>query len=115
MDTPQEVEVWFVMPALRRQFVFSLKKQGLKQKNIAKMLGITEAAVSQYLRNKRGDAIKFSEGVLKEVEATCARIVDNNSFRTEFQNILKKIRESRYICSICHDHIESKKNCKICY
>ena len=115
MDTPQEVEVWFVLPALRRLFVLSLKKQGLKQKKIALILGITEPAISQYLRNKRGDNIKFSEDIIKDVDDSCSRIVNNSSFRTEFQNILKKIRETRYICSVCHDHTDSKENCKICY
>ena len=32
MDTPQEIEVWYVLPALRREIAIALKKQGLKQK-----------------------------------------------------------------------------------
>ena len=53
MELPQEIELWYVIPAIRKQLVIELKRKGLKQKAIAPILGITEAAISQYNRDKR--------------------------------------------------------------
>ncbi len=116
MDTPQEVEVWFVLPALRRQYVVALKKEGLKQKDIAKVVNLTEAAVSQYLKKKRGDVIKFKDEVLKEIQASAKKIASKEAeYRKEFQIILKKLKQSRFICTVCHDHTKADKECEICY
>ena len=115
MDTPQEVEVWFVLPALRRQFVIALKKQGMKQKEIASLMNLTEPAVSQYLKNKRGDSIEFTQEIEKNIEESCKRIDNEKKFKKEFQNLLKKVRVSKFICRVCHDHIKTEDNCKICY
>lgn len=46
-----------VLPAMRAEMVFRLvQQQGMTQSDAAKRLGITRAAVSQYLSRKRGDA-----------------------------------------------------------
>ena len=46
---PQEIETFYVIPSLRRQLALCLKEKGMKQKDIAQLLGIDTAAVSQYL------------------------------------------------------------------
>lgn len=116
MDTPQEVEVWFVLPALRRQYVIALKKEGLKQKDIAAIVNLTEAAVSQYLKKKRGDAITFNMKTLDEIQVSAKKIVaKKREYRREFQNVLKKLKHSRFICTVCHDHTNTDDECEICY
>lgn len=116
MDTPQEVEVWFVLPALRRQYVLALKQEGLKQKSIANIVNLTEAAVSQYLKKKRGDAITFSKEILQDIQSSVKKIVAKKSdYRHEFQNVLKKLKHSRFICTVCNDHTNSNDECEICY
>ena len=62
MITPQELEVWYILPAIRRELTISLKEEGLKQRQVAEILGVTEAAVSQYIKSKRAKAIKFNIG-----------------------------------------------------
>ena len=37
----------------RRELTIALKKKNIKQKQIASILGVTESAVSQYMKNKR--------------------------------------------------------------
>jgi len=45
------------LPAMRAEMVSRLvRQQGMSQSDAAKRLGITRAAVSQYLSRKRGDA-----------------------------------------------------------
>ncbi|MBI2110228.1 hypothetical protein HYT51_00405, partial [Candidatus Woesearchaeota archaeon] len=42
---PQEIEVFYIIPALRRQLAIEMKKNGLKQKRIAELLLIEDATV----------------------------------------------------------------------
>lgn len=115
MDTPQEVEVWFILPAVRKQLAIEMKKTGMKQKDIASALNITGAAVSQYLTKKRGEEITFDGQTLAEVSESAERIRLGEPVRTELQRLMQKIKKSRLICSVCHDQINTSDSCEICY
>ena len=68
MRHPQEIEVWYIMPAIRKELCrVLLTKHKLTQKEIAKRLNITGAAVSQYKKDKRGQHVNLPEGVLSEI------------------------------------------------
>ncbi len=55
MLTKCEYFVENIVPSIRRELAYILyKKYGLSQSKIAELLGITQAAVSQYLRGARG-------------------------------------------------------------
>ena len=53
---PQEIEVWYILPAIRKELVRVFKEKGKSGKEIAFLLGITPASVSQYGKDKRGGA-----------------------------------------------------------
>ncbi|AJF61420.1 TPA: hypothetical protein HA239_04410 [Candidatus Woesearchaeota archaeon] len=115
MDTPQEIEVWFILPGLRREFVVALKRQGIAQKKIARLLNISEPAVSQYLSNKRG-ATTFNDALHKEIDASAGKIIAKKSdFRTELQKMLRIIKKTRFICGVCHEHLDTEDDCEVCY
>ena len=57
---PQEIEVWYIIPALRREFASILKEKGFPQKQIAEKLKLTESAVSQYLKLKRAKDLEVA-------------------------------------------------------
>ena len=44
---PQEIEVWYLIPAIRAELAKELLKEGINQTKIASILNITNAAVSQ--------------------------------------------------------------------
>jgi len=116
MDTPQEIEVWLILPAVRSAYVSEFKKNGLKQKEISSAMGLTEAAVSQYLKNKRGNKVAFSESIIKIIKDSVKRIIAEKSvFREEFLKTLKEIKKNKFICSVCREHSESNDQCNICY
>ena len=116
MDTPQEVEVWLILPALRKQFVIFFKKIGLRQKEIAESMDLTEAAISQYMSGKRGGGLRFPDPVLKEVESSCRKIAGNkSSFQTELQRCLKVVKKTKFICGICNKSISVPPDCEICF
>ena len=81
---PQEVEVWYILPALRRELAKVMKfDRGQAQKTIARMLGVTEPAVTQYMLSKkdkpkrsRGDQVKIPESLKPELLKSADTMID---------------------------------------
>ena len=63
MKPPCEIVVWYVIPAVRSELAKGLLNCGMKQKDISKLMDITQPAVSQYITDKRGSGIKFNDNV----------------------------------------------------
>jgi hypothetical protein len=84
--------VWYLLPLIRKEFAKSLiKDHGLTQRKAAEKLGITEAAVSQYVSKKRGDS-KITDAVIqREIKESTKRIINGD--------ILVMKTET---CRICH-------------
>ena len=94
MKIPCEIVVWYMLPTIRKGVAKELVEvHGLTQSKVARIFGVTDAAVSQYLRNKRGDydVVVNSPGfpmVQEEMAAAASRIVNTGSdFATEICNI----------------------------
>ncbi|MBI3623489.1 helix-turn-helix domain-containing protein [Candidatus Pacearchaeota archaeon] len=114
---PQEIEVWYLVPALRREIAKNLiTKHNLSQRQAAKILGITESAISQYLSSKRATEINFSKQELGEIEKTTQEIIKNPKNTTEFLYRLSvKFRGSDFICKLHRKHDPSfSKDCRLC-
>lgn len=112
MKQPQEIEANFVIPAIRKQLTVELSKNKLNQKNISELLGISGAAVSQYVKSKRATAnIKFNKIILAKIKESAKNISNNKSCTVkEINNICSFIRKSNCLCKI-HKSIEDTK-CK---
>jgi len=54
---PCEHALWYVLPQIRAELARELVERGLSQKDAAEKLGLTPAAVSQYLHKKRGSSL----------------------------------------------------------
>jgi predicted transcriptional regulator len=103
---PQEIEVWYIIPAIRKELsrIFS-KKYGLSFEQAGKILGISKAAVSQYLSRKRANKFKLPEEVKKEIEKSATLIIkDNKRAVSEIEKILRSIRERKCSCSVCRKY-----------
>ena len=112
---PQEIEVWYILPGLRRELTKSLISQGLNQKEIALKLGVTESAVSQYIKDKRASSIKFDNAVIKAIEGASKRIAKNGNIMKEIQKLNSLMRKNKFICKIHHKYDPSlPKNCDVC-
>lgn len=117
MDLPQEIEVWYVIPALRKELAKALLELSLTQKQIAAKLGLTEPAVSQYLKGKRGGDIKFSPAVMMRVKASAKKIVDSKAKSAslkEIQRICRYLRQREHLCKIHKSLNKDLKNCRVC-
>ena len=55
MKIPCELIVWYVLPSIRRELARELvEKHKFTQAEVARRFGVTDAAISQYLKSKRG-------------------------------------------------------------
>ena len=79
---PEEIDVWYVFPALRREIAVELKKIGMKSNKIAELLGITKAAVSQYLSGKRASKISFTDNMKSKIKNAAVKIKEGASVVT---------------------------------
>lgn len=65
---PCEIISWQVLPAVRREIsIYMTSEKNISRKDVAQKLGLTEAAVCQYIKHKRGGSHKFSDKDLKKI------------------------------------------------
>ena len=108
---PQEIETFYVIPTLRRYLALYMKKQGLKQKDIAALLMINTATISQYQSNKRGHQLNFDSATLTEIKKSALVIQDRLSYLRETQRLLQFIRSTKELCTIHKKFSEVPKGC----
>jgi len=110
---PQELEVFYIIPTIRRYLTVYMKELGKPQKEIAKILGVQESTISQYVRHKRAAEINLSQEIESKIKEAVSRI--NNSFDVirETQQVLKVIRDSGEMCKIHKQLADIPENCDI--
>jgi len=97
MKTPCEIIVWNIVPIIRKEFAIKLiQDHGLTQRNAAKKLGITEAAISRYVSGKRGAIEITNKKVLNEITKS-VEIINKNNGKTTLDEICR-------ICKILQDY-----------
>ena len=115
LHEPQEIEVWYVLPTIRSQITKELKKLGLTSIKISEILGLSKAAVSQYLNDKRAKNIDFPKVILDKIVVIADIIKDDPSKMTfEVQNLLKEIRNSKLLCKYHKIHSKIDEKCTVC-
>lgn len=97
----QGVELNKLIPAIRKKFIELLEKKGLNDSEIAKRLGVTKAAVSQYKNKKRGKNITFPANLKEDIEKSSDRIFKGKSANSEINNLLSRMKKTRFTCCIC--------------
>ena len=109
---PQEIEVWYILPALRKEFTRQMLEKNLTQKAIAKKLLLTESAVSQYLNGKRGGDIEFNNEIKEDIRKSVDNILKTGNLIQELQQLCRKIRENGFLCEIHRKHGIVSKECE---
>jgi len=95
MKLPCEQALWYVLPQIRADIARELVKGGLNQKEAAEKLGITPAAVSQYMNKKRAGKIKLPIDYRQMIEAAVKDILENNGDDAISVTICKCCAKSR--------------------
>lgn len=112
---PQEVEVFYILPAIRSRMAAALKEQGMKQKDIAEILCVQESTISQYLSSKRAAEVKFNSAIDKEIAAAAKRIKTKEDLIRETQKILELARKEKILCSVHKSVADVEHDCEVCF
>lgn len=111
---PQELEVWYLLPAIRKEFAKEMIKEGLSQREVAEKLCLTEAAVSQYIKGKRGSDVEIGGAIRKDIKKSVKKILKGDCVIGEIQCICNKCKKKMILCRIHKKHGNVSGECKIC-
>jgi predicted transcriptional regulator len=123
MLLPSEIESKSLIPAIRAILSKKLiKDYNLKEETVAKLLGITQAAVSNYIRGIRGDIslvtkLENNLEVMKMINDISKDLSTNKAYlpstMTKFIQLCNYMRYTFIICDV-HHSIESNIDKSIC-
>ncbi len=102
--TTCEYMMWSGLPVIRKGIAESMIYDfGLSQKETAEKLGVTPAAICQYISKKRGKVEISDENVLGEIKISAKSIISNgeNHIIPETCRICKILRGSGEFNLIC--------------
>ncbi|WP_233564756.1 transcriptional regulator [Methanohalophilus sp. RSK] len=93
-ETPCQVVVWDVLPAIRAALAKELVDNGVTQQEVAKLFGMAPSAVSQYLTKKRGYRIEFDDEIKVSIVSLAVDIQDGrvDDLSHRFCDICRQLR-----------------------
>ncbi len=114
---PQELEVWYLIPAIRRELAKCFTQDyNMSQKGASDVLGITESAISQYIKEKRGAELKFNKSEVIKIKKAAEKIIKDkvNAGKHLFELSLE-LRGTDSLCELHKKHDPSiDKKCDLC-
>jgi hypothetical protein len=121
MILPEELASKSVIPAIRALVVKRLvEEHGMTQQQAAKLLGVTQPAVSKYLHQKRGAAIRLNG--IKEIDQATGEIASMVSSRrvkplevmSKIEAACEYVKRNRYMCDL-HKRLEPGMDIEACH
>jgi predicted transcriptional regulator len=123
MLLPSEIEAKSLIPAVRAILARKLiREYSLKEEDVAKVLGITQAAVSNYVRGTRGDLELISKlesvkEIMRMVDEIARDLSTNKAYTpstlAKFVGLCNYMRYTLIICDV-HHNMESNIDEQIC-
>lgn len=120
---PCELAVRVVIPSLRALVARELtQKYSMRQEEVASALGVTQSAISQYVRNARGRTLNL-EGIdpVHAIIENAAELIATDRASTGQINLLyckacRVVRERKLLCEIHRkfDPIYHVEGCEAC-
>jgi len=121
MILPEELASKSVIPAIRALIVKRLvEDHGMTQQEAAKLLGVTQPAVSKYLHEKRGAAIRLIG--IREIDQATTEIAEMVSSQkaqpievmSRIEAACEYVRRNRYMCDL-HKKLEPGMDIDSCH
>ena len=120
---PCEIASKSVIPALRAMVARELiEEYGLKQEQVAARLGVTQAAVSKYRHQVRGEAVQLeSAPEVRTISKSIASMLSANpnpiAVSQKLCQACTDIRALGLMCETCHkvDPAWDVEHCTICF
>jgi predicted transcriptional regulator len=120
---PCEVAVKSVVPAVKALIARQLAEEhGLRQEQVAEILGMSQSAVSKYSRKVRGHAIDIDDikGVRPLISDMIAMLLDEPRQNSELVQLFCKacvaVRRTSLMCAFCQKSDPKMKieECRFC-
>ncbi len=100
LKLPCEEAIWKILPVIRKEIAKILVREySLSHKKTAKLLGVSEAAISQYLREKRGKCFLVSEeerDKMRKIARTLLRSEDSEKIKLKIcvlcNTLMKRVK-----------------------
>jgi len=123
MLLPAEIEAKSLIPAIRAIIAKKLiTEYKMKEEVVAKVLGVTQAAISNYIRGTRGDLelidkLSSIPEIMRKVDDIAQDLVSNRAYTpgtmAKFVELCNFMRYSFIICDV-HHKIESNIDEQVC-
>ncbi len=122
MLLPSEIEARWLLPVLRALVVRRLLNEyHMTQERVARLLGVTQASVSNYVRAVRArglrpEAVSLLARYASDVAEVAYRSQDPYAVARALQEALIRIRKDRVLCEL-HQLLEPSldvENCELC-
>ena len=82
---PCEMIGWIILPGIRRELtVYLLKEKKIPRKKVCEVLDLTPAAVSQYVKGKRGKGIRLNAEEKKQIHEMGDFLFDGKKSKKDF-------------------------------
>lgn len=118
LKPPCEIVVWYLIPGIRSVLAKELFNLGMKQKEISKILDITQPAVSQYLSDKRGNEVGFNDDILELIKKLANDLKDGKIEKIDIIpricEICRKTKAEDILCMIHKEKDIVPEGCKAC-
>ena len=117
---PQEIEVRYILPAIRRELArIFIQEHNLSQKEAANILGLTESAISQYQHSKRAKEVVFSDNVVSEIRKSADKLLADKKNKqrviAEMYRISSLTTVRHILCDIHRAQSKELANCNVCF
>lgn len=123
MMIPCEIAVKSVIPAIRAYVAKELTQTyKMRQNDVANRLGITQTAISKYVRDVRGQVVRIdqTEEMRNMIDRIVSQAADEKISRTQltlrFCDVCRVIRRNGIMCELCKrfDPLLDVNLCKVC-
>jgi hypothetical protein len=117
-----EVASQYLLPTLRALVAKTLmEKYNMTQQDTASKIGLTQSAISQYMRQLRGSKIKLIEkdkNIMEEIDKFSGKIASGElnslSILDAFCEICRLSRKRGILCELHSKSFPELKECNIC-
>jgi predicted transcriptional regulator len=116
---PQEIDVWYILPALRKKIALGLLKEGMNQKEVAFVMKTSEATISHYKKDKRVKVDVLGTKLDVEIKDALVKIEENHSLLfSEIVKLSNVVKEKGIFCELYDQKAtveESIRPCNECH
>lgn len=116
---PCEIVGWYLLPAIRNEVVKAMVTEGkVPRKRVAKALGITEAAVCNYIKGKRGANLALGKEWDSEIRKIAKKMAKmgkgcEKEFIKDTCALCMRVRKAGLLCKMHREH-GAPKECNSC-